>query len=67
VTTEGFLIAFCANSISLGSFGFAQTIIGFLIAPGLRFVDMFSENRITSVFAKRRKLFGRRCATAIVL
>ena len=57
----------CSQSRRRGNFTFAQSVAGFLGAPGLPFVDILSENRIASVFARHHNLFGRTYTTAIVL
>ena len=60
-------MAFCVNPASQGNFTFGQTVAGFLTSPGLPFVDILSEQRITCVFRKHGGLFGRTYTTAIVL
>lgn len=56
-----------ANPASRGNFSFAQTMAGFLGSPGLPFVDVLSESRIASAFAKHHCSFGRSYTTAIIL
>lgn len=60
-------MASCANPATRGNFTFGQAVAGFLVAPGLPFVDILSEKLIARVFAKHHGLFGRTYTTAIVL
>lgn len=60
-------MAFCAKPASQSNFSFGKALAGFLGAPGLPFVDILSEVRIASVFARHGNLFGRTYTTAIVL
>lgn len=60
-------MASCANPATRGNFTFEQAVAGFLVAPGLPFVDILSEKLIARVFAKHHGLFGRTYTTAIVL
>jgi putative transposase len=45
-------MASCADPAARGNFTFGQTVAGFLVSPGLPFVDILSEMLIARVFAK---------------
>lgn len=60
-------MASCADPAARGNFTFRQAVAGFLVSPGLPFVDILSEKLIARVFAKHHGLFGRTYTTAIVL
>lgn len=55
------------NGSSRCSFGFGNTVSGFLSQPDLPFADVLTQERIERVFAKHDGLFGRTYTTAIVL
>lgn len=57
----------CSNPAARGNFTFGQAVAGFLVSPGLPFVDILSEKLVARVFAKHHGLFGRTYTTAIVL
>jgi len=60
-------MAFLCQSAVRGNFTFGQAVAGFLVSPGLPFVDILNEKLIDRVFAKHLGLFGRTYTTAIVL
>lgn len=45
-------MAFCANPAARSNFTFGQAVAGFLVSPGLPFVDILSEKLVARVFAK---------------